>query len=105
MKRILLAILGFYRYWLSPAMHSLFPGGCRYEPTCSQYAVEAVTIHGPVRGSWMALRRLLRCHPFARIRNGGFDPVPFPGTPSSTRPVTIESGALHAAHLCNKRQD
>jgi putative membrane protein insertion efficiency factor len=75
MKRILLAILAFYRYWLSPAIHALFPSGCRYQPTCSQYASEAIAMHGALRGGFMALRRLLRCHPFGR---GGYDPVPFP---------------------------
>jgi hypothetical protein len=75
MKRILLQLLAFYRYWISPAIHALFPSGCRYHPTCSQYASEAIGMHGALRGSWMALRRLLRCHPFAK---GGFDPVPLP---------------------------
>jgi len=74
MKRILLALLGFYSYWLSPALHSVFPMQCRYQPTCSRYAVEAIQLHGAARGSLLALRRLLRCHPFTR--RGGFDPVP-----------------------------
>jgi len=73
MTRILLAILDFYRRWLSPALHSLGPGGCRYLPTCSEYAADAIRIHGPLRGVFLALWRLLRCHPFAR---GGLDPVP-----------------------------
>jgi len=75
MKRLLLAILAFYRHWLSPAIHSLFPSGCKYRPTCSEYAAEAIALHGAWPGTWMALRRLLRCHPFGR---GGFDPVPMP---------------------------
>lgn len=73
MTRILLSILGFYRRWLSPALHSLGPGGCRYLPTCSEYAAEAIATHGPARGVYLALWRLLRCHPFAR---GGLDLVP-----------------------------
>jgi len=73
MKRLLLRFLEFYRYWLSPALHSLFPSGCRFQPTCSQYASEAIALHGAGRGSWLALRRLLRCHPFG---GSGFDPVP-----------------------------
>jgi putative membrane protein insertion efficiency factor len=87
MKRILLAILAFYGYWLSPAIHVLSPfGGCRYRPTCSQYAAEAIAMHGAAHGGWLALRRLLRCHPFAR---SGFDPVPLPlDRPASTVPVT-----------------
>jgi putative membrane protein insertion efficiency factor len=73
MTRILLAILAFYKSWLSPAIHSLKPGGCRYVPTCSEYAAEAIAIHGPLRGTGLAIGRLLRCHPFAR---GGLDQVP-----------------------------
>jgi uncharacterized protein len=73
MTRFLLATLGLYRRWLSPALHVLMPGGCRYQPTCSDYAAVAIATHGPLRGLWLALRRLLRCHPFAR---GGLDNVP-----------------------------
>jgi putative membrane protein insertion efficiency factor len=75
MKRFLLAILDLYRYWLSPVIHSLFPSSCKFQPTCSRYASEAIELHGALRGSWMALHRLIRCHPFSR---GGFDPVPLP---------------------------
>ncbi len=74
-RRALLAALGFYQRWISPALHTIFPGGCRYHPNCSQYAVEALELHGTARGCWLALLRLLRCHPLAR---GGFDPVPLP---------------------------
>jgi len=73
--RSLLAFLGFYRRWLSPVMHALSPTGCRFRPTCSEYAAEAVATHGAARGSWLALRRLMRCHPFGA---SGFDPVPLP---------------------------
>jgi hypothetical protein len=73
MTRILLAVLAFYRRWLSPAVHSLGAGGCRYQPTCSEYAATAIAIHGPVRGTFLAIGRLLRCHPFSR---GGLDQVP-----------------------------
>lgn len=68
-----------YKRWISPVLHGLsrtlfpFSGGCRFQPTCSEYAAIAVARHGWVRGGWLALRRLLRCHPFSR---GGFDPVP-----------------------------
>lgn len=71
-----------YKHWVSPFLHgmthALFPfsGGCRFQPTCSEYAAIAVARHGWLRGGWMALRRLLRCHPFA---HGGFDPVPLKG--------------------------
>ena len=73
MTRILLALLAFYQRWLSPALHSFGAGGCKFQPTCSEYAVDAISIHGPLRGSGLALWRLLRCHPFTR---GSFDPVP-----------------------------
>jgi putative membrane protein insertion efficiency factor len=74
MTRILLALLAFYRRWLSPALHSLSPGGgCRFVPSCSEYAAVAIATHGPLRGVWLAFYRLMRCHPFCR---GGLDPVP-----------------------------
>jgi len=74
MTRILLYMLAFYRRWLSPALHSLSPGGgCKYLPTCSEYASQAIATHGPLRGVLLASWRLLRCHPFTR---GGLDPVP-----------------------------
>ena len=58
-----------YQLWISP----LFPASCRYYPTCSSYAIEAIEKHGAAAGSWLAIRRIARCHPF---RPGGFDPVP-----------------------------
>lgn len=69
--RMLIAIIRVYQWTLSP----LLPNCCRFEPTCSRYAVEALRLHGFWRGSWLTCRRLLRCQPFCR---GGFDPVPPP---------------------------
>ena len=84
MTRILLATLVFYRRWLSPALHSLNPGGgCRYVPTCSEYASTAIAIHGPLRGTALAAWRLLRCNPFGR---GGLDNVPTRIPRESRRP-------------------
>jgi len=68
-KYILIGLLRAYRFAISP----LYGQVCRYHPSCSAYALEAVTVHGSLRGSWLALRRLGRCHPWAR---GGYDPVP-----------------------------
>jgi len=65
---LVLAIRG-YQLWISP----LLPSACRYYPTCSAYAIEAIEKHGAVNGSWMAIKRIARCHPF---RPGGYDPVP-----------------------------
>lgn len=69
MKRLLLLLVQFYRSWISP----LLPPSCRYYPTCSAYAMEAIERYGAWRGGWMALKRILRCHPF---HAGGYDPVP-----------------------------
>ncbi|WP_446745244.1 membrane protein insertion efficiency factor YidD [Silvibacterium acidisoli] len=73
--RYVAALLGVYKYAFSPLLHAMpgSAGGCRFQPTCSEYAAIAVAEHGIVAGTWMALRRILRCHPFQR---GGFDPVP-----------------------------
>lgn len=73
MTRILLALLAIYKRWLSPAVHSLGGGGCKFLPTCSEYAAMAIGTHGPLKGSALAAWRLLRCHPFSR---GGLDLVP-----------------------------
>lgn len=69
MRRLLLGLIRFYRGAVSP----LLPSSCRYVPTCSEYAETAVRRFGPLRGGWMALRRVLRCHPFG---GSGPDPVP-----------------------------
>jgi len=65
---VLLLLIKGYRYGISP----LFPASCRYVPTCSQYAAEAIARYGALRGGRLSLYRLLRCHPFAA---GGYDPV------------------------------
>ena len=76
-ERVAGGLLVFYRHAVSPTLHALAPGGCRFQPTCSEYAAIAVAEWGLLRGGWMALARLLRCHPFSQ---GGFDPVPAKGS-------------------------
>ena len=78
MKRILIAVLLAYRRWVSP----LLPPACRYVPSCSEYAIESVKRKGALRGTALALWRLLRCHPLAR---GGYDPVRSQPGDSGTR--------------------
>jgi len=69
MRQILIALIRLYRYAISPYLAP----SCRYTPTCSSYAIEAVERFGIFRGSWMALRRISRCHPW---HEAGYDPVP-----------------------------
>lgn len=69
MQRLLLALIALYKYCLSP----LIPGHCRFTPSCSEYAREAVLLHGAIRGSLLAVWRLLRCQPLCAH---GYDPVP-----------------------------
>ena len=68
-SRILITMVSFYRRYISP----LLPDSCIYSPTCSEYALEAIEKYGAAKGGWLALRRILRCHPF---HAGGYDPVP-----------------------------
>lgn len=73
--RVLLSMIWLYRHTLSPVLPAVFgPAcGCQFHPTCSVYATQAVREHGAFAGAWLALRRLLKCHP---LHPGGFDPVP-----------------------------
>jgi len=90
MRWLLLRLVSLYRVLLSPVHHALFGPCCRFEPTCSAYAEEAVRVHGAGRGVWLAARRLARCHPFG---GAGFDPVPpraaapSPALPEAARSV------------------
>ncbi len=68
---LLITLVRAYQSFLSP----FFGGACRFHPSCSEYAVDAIRLHGPRRGAWLAVRRLLRCRPFSA---GGYDPVADP---------------------------
>ena len=69
MKRVLVALLRTYQYAISPFLGRR----CRYYPSCSEYAVEAVEKHGAIKGGWLGVKRVYRCHPW---HPGGYDPVP-----------------------------
>ena len=93
---LLLGLVGLYRIALSPALGQR----CRFDPSCSSYAAEAVRAHGAVRGGWLALRRLLRCHPWG---GAGHDPVPpaRPARRSAARPPVLTGpsrGVLRVDH-------
>jgi putative membrane protein insertion efficiency factor len=79
MKRVLLAFIFAYRLLLSPFLGA----NCRFYPTCSAYASEAIETHGAVRGTWLGLKRILKCHPW---HPGGFDPVPPAKRPARRKP-------------------
>ena len=106
MKKVLLALVKFYRVAISPYR----PPCCRYIPTCSQYALEAIEKYGALKGGWLAFRRILRCTPFHK---GGYDPVPCEeGTSPSAGPCaavrlsagTAECGQAESgnAPLCGR---
>ena len=88
---VLVVLLTGYRRLISP----LLPPSCRFYPSCSAYALEAVQVHGALRGSWLAARRLSRCHPF---HAGGLDPVP-PARPARRRAADSEISEQSAREL------
>ena len=69
MKSLALALIRFYKRFISP----MLPSACRFEPTCSVYTYQAIEKYGVIRGSWLGIRRISRCHP---LNPGGYDPVP-----------------------------
>jgi putative membrane protein insertion efficiency factor len=83
-RRLAQGPIHFYRRVISP----LTPPTCRFYPTCSAYALEAIEVHGPARGSWLAVKRISKCHPF---HPGGFDPVP-PAQPNSKEVSSKQDG-------------
>ncbi|HWR36547.1 MAG TPA: membrane protein insertion efficiency factor YidD [Clostridia bacterium] len=91
MKSLLIGALGGYKRLISP----MLPHACRFVPTCSEYAIEAVDRHGALRGAGLAFWRLLRCNPFGR---SGFDPVPGTSAPLHHIDIDVTDGALR--HSC-----
>lgn len=73
MSKILIGLVRFYQFFMSPALVAIAGPSCRFTPSCSQYAIEAIGKHGALKGAWYALRRIVRCQPFSK---GGYDPVP-----------------------------
>ena len=88
LKNLLIILISGYRRFISP----LFPPSCRFQPTCSQYALEAIDKFGIFQGSWLAIKRILRCHPF---HPGGYDPVPH-------EHIKLARGASHS---CSPKND
>ena len=70
-KKLMIWLIKFYQKFISP----MLPNVCRYKPSCSEYFIEALNIHGIWKGSWLGIRRILRCHPWG---GSGYDPVPQP---------------------------
>ncbi len=89
MKAVIMAVLRGYKRLVSP----LLPPACRYVPSCSEYALEAVERYGALRGSALAAWRLLRCHPFAK---GGYDPVPSTESRVKSTEYGVQSSPCHS---------
>ena len=96
MKYVLIGLLKLYRLVISP----LYGNVCRYYPSCSAYALRAVEVHGAVKGTYLAARRLLRCHPWTA---GGYDPVP--GTPEFDEEARLQAAAAAAAPTSTAADD
>lgn len=88
---LMIGLVKFYQYVISP----LIPANCRYQPTCSAYAIEALKVHGPLRGGWLTVKRLGRCQPFGGF---GFDPVPSRDKDSHSSCCRSVSGHLNKSN-------
>lgn len=96
MKYVLIGFLKLYRLTVSP----LYGNVCRYYPSCSAYALRAVEVHGAVKGTFLAARRLLRCHPWTA---GGYDPVP--GTPEFDEEARLQAATADSATISSVADD
>jgi len=96
LRRALVAPISFYRRFLSP----LKPPSCRFSPTCSAYAQEALLVHGLARGTWLAVKRIARCHPWTEP---GYDPVPEPA--GAARPAARRSAPHAPERACTSESD
>jgi putative membrane protein insertion efficiency factor len=94
---ILILLVRLYRCTLSPAKTFIFGplGGCRFEPSCSQYALDALKNHGVISGSWLAIKRVCRCHPYGGC---GHDPVPLKEVQSEKSQAQVSAPVLASAH-------
>ena len=90
-EKILRGMIRGYQLLIVPVMPA---GGCRFHPNCSAYAMDAVDAHGAVRGGWLALKRIVRCHPWGR---SGFDPVPPAEKTAAARDIDIKTGEPNRA--------
>jgi putative membrane protein insertion efficiency factor len=94
MSRLIISLIYLYRWMISP----FFSPSCRFEPTCSRYAIHAIETHGLVRGLWLVIKRLARCHPYEKISlklgiSWGHDPVP---ERAAKQPLPISNGFLNS---------
>lgn len=80
-----------YQWIVSPVL----PGSCRFYPTCSSYALQAINTHGPIKGAWLGAKRILRCHPW---NDGGFDPVPNTDTDTNSTHSCTHTECTHPHH-------
>lgn len=95
LKKLIIGLIKFYQYCISP----LLPNVCRFRPSCSEYFIEAVKVHGAIRGSFLGIKRLLRCHPWG---GHGDDPVPLRCLDHTTK---VDDSSALQRHLVSRKDD